>query len=42
MDYPNLPYIIDGNYKLSDSAAIMNYIPLRFKRPELVNINILI
>ncbi len=36
MDYPNLPYIIDGDYKLSDSAALMNYIPLRFNRSDLV------
>lgn len=37
MDYPNLPYIVDGDYKLSESAAIMNYLPLRYNQPDLVN-----
>jgi len=26
MDLPNLPYIIDGDFKLSEDAAVMHYI----------------
>ncbi|KRX08887.1 Thioredoxin-like fold [Pseudocohnilembus persalinus] len=36
MDYPNLPYIDDNGYKLSDSTAIMNYIPQRFERNDML------
>ncbi|KRX08889.1 Thioredoxin-like fold [Pseudocohnilembus persalinus] len=40
MNYPNLPYIDDNGYKLSDSAAIMNYIPQRFERNEMLGKNL--
>ncbi|KRX08888.1 Thioredoxin-like fold [Pseudocohnilembus persalinus] len=37
MDYPNLPYIIDNDgYKLSESVAILNYIPERFGRKDML------
>ena len=26
MDFPNLPYLIDGDYKISESQNIINYI----------------
>jgi glutathione S-transferase len=35
-DYPNLPYLIDGNTKLAESVAILHYIPLKAGRRELL------
>ena len=26
MDYPNLPYLVDGDVKMSESLAMMKYI----------------
>jgi glutathione S-transferase len=33
---PNLPYLIDGEFKLSESNALLRYIPRRFGKPELL------
>lgn len=35
MEYPNLPYLIDGETKISETAAIMQYIAKKWK-PELL------
>lgn len=35
MDYPNLPYMIDGETKITETAAIMMYIAKKW-RPELM------
>jgi len=34
--YPNLPYIIDGKIHVTESPAIMHYIPLKGNMPELL------
>ena len=39
MDFPNLPYLIDGDLKLTESFAIVNYVPIRFKHPQLLGGN---
>ena len=36
LSFPNIPYLIDGEYKLTESSAIMRYIPKRFGKPELL------
>ena len=33
--YPNLPYLIDGDFTLTETAAIMKYIARKWK-PELL------
>lgn len=33
---PNLPYLIDGDYKLSETSAIIRYLPRRLEKPELL------
>ena len=33
---PNLPYLIDGDYKLSETTAIIRYLPRRLEKPELL------
>lgn len=38
-DFPNLPHIIDGDFKLSESKALMRYIPLRAKQGRLLGGN---
>ena len=35
MEYPNLPYLIDGETKITETAAIMQYIAKKWK-PELL------
>ena len=35
MDFPNLPYLIDGDTKITETAAIMQYIAKKW-RPELL------
>lgn len=34
--FPNLPYLIDGNVKITESAAVLKYIPKRFGREDLL------
>jgi glutathione S-transferase len=38
LDYPNLPYLIDEDFKLTESMAIMKYIAAKW-RPELLGAN---
>jgi glutathione S-transferase len=35
-DYPNLPYIIDGDKKITESSALLYYIPIRAGKRELI------
>ena len=35
-DFPNLPYIIDGETKLTESKALMEYVPIRTNRKDLL------
>ena len=35
LEYPNLPYLIDGETKLTETVAIMKYIAKKYK-PELL------
>jgi glutathione S-transferase len=36
LDYPNLPYLIDGDTKIAETMAILHYIPLKAGRKELL------
>jgi glutathione S-transferase len=33
---PNLPYLIDGDFKLTESTALLKYIPKRFGKADLL------
>ena len=35
-DYPNVPYLIDGDKKLTETNAIAYYIPIRAGKRELI------
>ena len=34
LDFPNLPYLIDGEYNLTESNAIQKYIAKKWGKPE--------
>ena len=34
LDFPNLPYLIDGEYNLTESNAIQRYIAKKWGKPE--------
>lgn len=34
--FPNLPYLIQGDFKLTESTAIVHYVPLIGNKPELL------
>ena len=36
MDFPNLPYLIDGGFKTSESNAIQKYIIMKSGKTELL------
>jgi glutathione S-transferase len=36
LEYPNLPYLIDGDKKITESIAILHYIPIRASKKELL------
>jgi glutathione S-transferase len=35
-EYPNIPYLIDGDTKVTESLAILHYIPIRAGKKELL------
>lgn len=39
LDFPNLPYLIDGEYSLTESTAIQRYIIQKWGEPELAGKN---
>jgi hypothetical protein len=39
LDFPSLPYLIDGNFKLTESRAIEKYILHRAKRVDMLGKN---
>jgi glutathione S-transferase len=40
LEFPNLPYLIDGDFKLTESAAIARYIILKSGKTELLGKNV--
>ena len=38
LDFPNLPYLIDGEIKITESLNILTYLPNRFNKPELLGL----
>lgn len=39
LDFPNLPYLIEGDFKITETAAICTYIIERSSKPELLGRN---
>jgi glutathione S-transferase len=39
LDFPNLPYLIEGNFKITEASAISTYIIDRSKRTDLLGKN---
>lgn len=39
MDFPNLPYLLNGDFKLSESGAIAKYICKKSKKKDLIGKN---
>lgn len=39
LDFPNLPYLIDGEYNLSESSAIQRYVINKWGNPDLLGKN---
>ena len=39
LDFPNLPYLLDGEYNLTESNAIQRYIAKKWGKPELLGKN---
>ena len=37
MPFPNLPYLVDGDFKISETSAIINYI-CNISKPELLGV----
>ena len=40
LNFPNLPYLIDDDYQITESAAIQKYICAKWGKPELLGKNI--
>jgi len=38
-DFPNLPYIIDGDIKIAEVNALMNYVPVKGNKKELLGVS---
>ena len=36
LDFPNIPYLLDGDFKLTESIAIAKYIPHRSGHTDLL------
>lgn len=36
LHFPNLPYLLDGDYKLTESLTIANYIVYKAKKDDLL------
>jgi glutathione S-transferase len=40
LDFPNIPYLIDGDYSITESTAVQRYIIRRWGKTELLGKNI--
>ena len=36
LDFPNIPYIVDGDVKIAEVNALMNYVPIKGNKKELL------